>query len=174
MARDDEIALDRLTKRQKRPETGDVFRIRLANADYYFGLVLDGDMKVGPLAPGSIAVVVFSGGSASGEPGELDELPDRPLLMPPAIVNQRPWTLGYAEKIGTTDRRPGISLKFVDRGRGKVFDMYGKEVVAVPDDLTGVWGVGNEHTLADKIMASVGNARSYGNRVNPESEREGG
>ncbi len=150
---DDVIFLERLVpaRRQRRPQTGDVFRVRIVSGEYYFGLVVDGDMAVGPLAPGSILVVVFECCSKSGQFSDVDEIVNRPLLMPPAIVNQRPWTLGYAEKVGSTDKQPDIHYVFDDLVFGGLVDRHGQKVRQRQSDLAGVWGLGNEKTLEDKI-----------------------
>lgn len=147
--------LERLTGRQRRPTTGDIFRVRVVGGKYYFGLVVDGSMAIGPMAPGSILVVIFTGGSDTGELEDVSELLQRRLLTPPVIVNQRPWTLGYAEKLGSTDEQPDVKYVFDDVPFGKLVDRFGQEVPPGDYDLIGVWGLGNEGTLGDKIVAAL-------------------
>lgn len=152
----EDVKLQQLSKRQKRPATGDIFRVRTVDGEYFFGLVVDGDMPIGPMARGSILVIVFAEGSKSGDLEHPDDLFERPLLMPPAIVNQRPWTLGYAEKVGTTTRLPAGNFVFDDFAFGRLVDRHGTQVKATSDEPVGVWGLGNEHTLADKIASAIG------------------
>jgi hypothetical protein len=153
---DEEIKLEKLVGRQRRPKTGDIFRVRVIGGEYYFGLVVDGDMEIGPFGPGSILTVVFEGATVSGTLEDMDRLCERPLLMPPQIVNQRPWTLGYAEKIGTTDYMPEMDYMFEDLAFGKFVDRYGNEIKPPPDNnLVGWWALGNEWTLADVIVEAL-------------------
>jgi hypothetical protein len=148
------MRLAKLVTRQKRPASGDVFRVRV-DETYYFGLVVDGNMAIGPMAPGSILSVMFAGNSDSGVLEDLDRLCERPLLMPPDILNQRAWTLGYAEKIGTTDCRPKLNYVFRDPGFGKFVDRYGKETTPDSSELIGVWALGNEYSLSDAIVEAI-------------------
>jgi len=148
--------LEKITGRQKRPATGDAFRVKLLGGDYYFGLVVDGKMAVGPMAPGSILAVVFAGSSATGTLTNPDELCERSLLMPAQILNQRPWTMGYAEKIGTTERFPKVDYVLKSYGFGIFVDRYGNEVVAPSRDTPiGVWGIGDESILSEAISEAV-------------------
>lgn len=152
---DTPICLVKVTGRQKRPKTGDVFRVRTVADDYYFGLVIDGSMETGPLASGSILLVIFEGSSTSSPLLALDEIVKRQILMPPTIVNQRPWTLGYAETLGNTDQRPDIEYVLDRLSIGKLVNRHGQEVQRRSDGLVGVWGLGNEKTLADEIERAV-------------------
>ena len=152
MSEDEGPVLDKLTGRQKRPATGDVFRVRFADSPYYFGLVVDGNMAVGPMAPGSILVTIFSGGSESGEIEDFDELVQRPLFMPPAIVNQRPWTLGYAERVGAVEQFPRRDYFFWRPSLRQHYTQHGDAVSPPQDDSeVGIWGLGNEQTLSAKM-----------------------
>lgn len=171
MESDEPVRLEKLAGRQRRPATGDVFRIRVLGGPYYFGLVVDGNMEVGPMAPGSILTVIFQGSSDSGELSDFDALCRRVLLIPPIIVNQRPWTVGYAQKIGQTTARPEIDYTFYSYAFGKYVNQQGQEVANFsygeftdptgkrikvdPKTLIGTWGVGSEWALADEVMTAL-------------------
>jgi hypothetical protein len=72
--------------------------------------------------------------------------------MPPCILNQRLWTIGYAEKIGTTSCTPPIDYIFENLAFGTFVDRY-KGQVATPSDkkLVGTWGTGNEYTMSLEV-----------------------
>ena len=150
------IQLQKLVSHQRRPASGDIFRVRLISGVYYFGLVVDGNMEVGPMAPDSILSIVFKDSSNSGLLESVDQLQYDTLLMPPHITNQRPWTTGYAEKIGSTDRLSKMNFVFKDFGFGAFVDRFGHQVEPPTDgDLVGVWGVGNEWTMSEAITEAI-------------------
>ncbi len=74
MQLDEPLQLQKLVGRQRRPSTGDIFRVRLLNGNYYFGLVVDGNMEVSPMAPGAILSVIFKESSRVGILEGIDQL----------------------------------------------------------------------------------------------------
>jgi hypothetical protein len=118
-------------------------------------MVVDGSMARGPMGPGSILAVVFEGSSTSGKIDDPDSLAARRLLMPPFIVNQRPWTVGYAETIATTDRLPDVDYVFDDFAFGRLVDRNGAGVEATRSESVGEWGLGNEYTLANNMTNAL-------------------
>lgn len=151
------FSLTRLRSRQSRPATGDVYRIKVIDGPYYFGVVVDGDFT-GPMGPGAILSILFSGASDDGEAPVPDELVTRPLLIPPFIVNQRPWTSGYAEKLALKAEPPPLDYVFWRPATGTYVDVTGQAMPQPPTTtgMIGEWGVGNEFTLSDDIVTHVG------------------
>lgn len=156
MAHDEPMILEKLRKRQARPATGEVFRIKVVDGRHFFGLVVDADLD-GPMGPGAILAVILAGSSESGEPPAPDELRARPLLIPPFIVNQRPWTLGYAERIALRADPPDVPLVFWHPVTQRYVDSTGRPIASDPPDppMVGDWSVGNELTLADSLTVHL-------------------
>ncbi len=150
------MVLEKLVGRQRRPVTGDLFRVKIVGGDYYFGMVVDHDMEVSPIGRGGILALVFSGGSVTGLMGDFGMLIERPLLIPAKISNQRLWTMGYAEKIGTTSCAPPSGLVFRDLKYEEVyFDRFGREVPRPVEGFIGVWGLGNEYAMSGMIADAL-------------------
>ena len=112
-----------------------MFRLRLVDGDYYFGMVIEGNIEAGPFSPFGVLAVLFAGSSADGVLTDPDSLADRQLLIPPFIVYPRPWTVGYAEKIGEARRFPRVDYVFNDLAFRKHVDQHGNEV-EVPKGIT--------------------------------------
>lgn len=150
------FSLVKLSGRQKRPMMGDLFRVQLTDNRYFFGLVL-GEIAIGPVQLPTIAAVIFSGSSESGRVDDFVELTQRELQVPPQLLSQRPWTTGYAQKIGHLDVVPEFQLIFRDPAFEKWRNEHGDEIgVPPPGVASGIWGMGDERTLSDELMASLG------------------
>lgn len=149
------FSLVKLSGRQKRPIAGDIFRVQLTENRYFFGLVV-GEIAIGPVQLPTIAAVLFSGSSTSGHVEDFAELMQRELQVPPQLLSQRPWTTGYVEKIGHLDVLPEFKLIFRDPAFEKWRNEHGDDISGPPPGVTfGIWGIGDEHTLSDELMASL-------------------
>lgn len=141
---------------RRRPLVGDIFAGELLDGRWIFGRVVRTDAEA--LGPGGGAYVLVYIYDSPSESVDIRPplTPDR-LLIPPEMVNRRPWTRGYFRTIenrpiGREDTLPQHCF-IADSGLYR--DEYGATLTG-PSDPVGQFGLGNERTLDDKISLALG------------------
>jgi hypothetical protein len=135
---------------------GDIFALQVRAGEYLYGRLIRADARV---LPGVDCNLVYIYRFSSRDPRRVSTLLPTELLIAPALVNQKPWTLGYFQKIehrpllADVDVLPGHC--FVD-SRGKHHDELGREQSHRRDVPCGVWGVGNHRTVDDDVSRALG------------------
>lgn len=140
--------LKKLTKRQNRPKTGDLFEVVLDGGERYEGVVLDAESQY-PV-PSSILAVIFSEPLVNSVILTEDLGPHK-LAVPAFFSNPRPWSLGYARIVGHVDNLPDVEFYFRDPARNRVLTKKGTQVDESRSGQTALYGLGNEKTLADAL-----------------------
>jgi hypothetical protein len=107
------------------------------------------------LFPVQHLVYFYVGQSESKQPQRV--LSPTDLLIPPLVVNQKPWTLGYFGRIFRAPLLPGDVLAahcFRDF-RGRYFSDAGEELKAATGPC-GEWGLQSYLTVDDALSVALG------------------
>ena len=142
------VDLKKLTARQKRPKTGDLFEVELDGGGRYEGVVLDAESQ--HPVPGSILTAIFCEPPV-GNVLLAEDLAHHKLAVPAFFSNPRLWSLGYARIIGHVDNLPDVEFYFRDPARGRLLTKNGTQVDEPTSGPTALYGLGNEKTLADAL-----------------------
>lgn len=142
-----------------KPQSGDVFAIRLPDETHIFGRVIDADIK-DPLRapmPGAYLIYIYGERSAAMEP-DLAALTTDRLLLPPVFINKMPWTKGYFATVQQNALEPTDRLArhcFWSAGRGIYVD---ENRNPLPHEIQpcGDWGLSSYRWLDDQISDALG------------------
>jgi hypothetical protein len=143
--------------REKR-EPGDVFVYQMPDGLYRFGRLVARDIAVGGFerSPAQHLVYFYRGESATKD--VLPDLDNLDFLVPPLVVNQKPWTLGYFERVARAPITAGQRLPthcFRDSLRGRYFDETGSELSS-PVEPCGEWALQSYRTVDDTLSSVLG------------------
>ncbi|MFJ3958066.1 hypothetical protein [Arthrobacter sp. NPDC090010] len=142
----------------KRPQTGDVFDIRLPGFRLP-GRVLTTEMNF-PGAPGFKVVYIFNPVNDDWDPFvDRSPLQVSNLLVEPEVVNNLGWSRKYFRTLMRSEFLPGEKLnktRFVSRSRKipEFYDEYGNR--ADESEFPGLYGVGNYATVDASVSAALG------------------
>lgn len=131
------------------PEIGDIFKVNPRDDIYFYGVVLNNHIH-NINGDDLLLVLIFKQnvdikGSISNGVKEDD------LLLPPQIVGKEYWTRGYFYNVEHYDEILNVKdYGFYSIGKGKFFDVYGKELANQPK-LLGTYGVATISGIARKI-----------------------
>jgi hypothetical protein len=91
---------EKLFGRGRRPAAGDVFTARLAGHKL-MGLVVGADLHGVEAPMGGDNLVYVYDPERWPDAIPTDQVEPDDLLIPPSFTNQRPWTIGYFQKVGS-------------------------------------------------------------------------
>ena len=133
-----------MKKTRKRPKEGDVFALQPISGMFYFGKVIQTDVKsTDSFVNGATLIYVYSRCSHRKElPYDLETAE---FLIPPQIVNFRPWLDGYFETVGNipvTEAERNVPFGFWDLLRKRFIDINQKELNNEPE-YWGCYGLGS-------------------------------
>ena len=143
--------------REKR-EPGDVFVYQMPDELYRFGRLIARGVAVGGFEPSPIQHLVYFYRGESSSKSDLPNLQQLNLLVPPLVVNQKPWTLGYFERVARLPISSGESLAshcFRDSLRGRFFDEHGHQLDRSVEPC-GEWALQSYRTVDDALSAALG------------------
>lgn len=145
---------------RKRRLPGDVFAYQMPDGMFRFGRLIAMDVPLFGANIGTNMVYFFRG--ASLDKVAPQELQPTDLLLPPLLVNQKPWTLGFFEVI---DRRPlkaGETLAvhcfrspLLRYGRVQYFNEAGIEIEQSVEPC-GFWALHSYRTVDDALSDVLG------------------
>jgi len=146
-----------LKRSRKKPIAGDVFVMHMPGRGYLFGLVASVDARMRFMEEVPLTLVyVYKYILESPKPIPLLKRDD--LLIPPQLINERPWTTGVFQTVEHRslthdDLLPVHCFRSVSSGR-----FYDDAVNELPDRVEpcGEYGFGNERTSDDKISEALG------------------
>lgn len=103
------------------------------------------------MGPGAILTVIVQAPSVTGEfPGIQSR--NRNLFSAPMIINQRLWTLGYADSVDAMYEIDSGNFRFWRAATERFVDVNGKSTDApFATQEAGIWGVGTEFTVSDLV-----------------------
>lgn len=128
------LIMEVITKSRKKPKAGDIFVLKIISGPYFFGRVIKTEVDAG--FGGRIAYLIYIYRDSSSNADELPDLDKNRLIIPPMMINQRPWIEGYFQ---TISHKPILEDDQFKRhcfrnSRGVFFDEYGN---ALPKPVTG-------------------------------------
>lgn len=140
--------LNVIKRRKIIPRKGDVFLVNLNESLYFFGIVINDNIK-NINGEGLYVIMNFRDKAKS-----LDDtnfiLDYEKLLIEPSIVGKEYWTRGYFYNTGITlESLPPIDYGFYSVGKGN-FDEYGNEIYK-EQYLLGTFGVATISGIAYEI-----------------------
>lgn len=142
---------------RKRRLPGDVFVYQMPDAMFRFGRLIATDVPVF----GAAHMVYFFRG-ASVDKVAPQEVHPADLLMPPLLMNQKPWTLGYFEVIERRPLKSGDILAvhcfrsmMLRYGKYQYFNDCGCELEQ-PVEPCGYWSLSSYRTVDDKLSDALG------------------
>lgn len=143
-----------------RPRDGDVFVARIGETTCP-GRVVSTQAKAGPSMT-AILTYVFQPVEEGWSPeGQREALAVSRLLVPPFLVNAKPWTQRYFCRVANLDFAAGERLEphcFRD-SRGWFFDEHGQRTDA-PVEPVGPWGLQSVRTVDDMLSDALGIPRA--------------
>lgn len=95
-----ETNLQPLKRSRAKPESGDIFAMRLQDGRYIFGRVILSDLPRGKAPmPTSNLIYIYDVPATEKVPAPMESLSRERLLIPPQFVNRLPWSKGNFENI---------------------------------------------------------------------------
>lgn len=144
----------RSSREQRVP--GDFFAYEMPDGVRRYGRLIARSVGIGNMEPTPVQhLVYFYGAGAEGEfdPGKCD--PHR-LLVPPLVVNQKPWTLGLFERVARLPLRAGDVLPshgFYCGWRNQYFDEMSREI-SQPAGPCGEFGL-HSYLTVDRCLSEA-------------------
>jgi hypothetical protein len=125
---------------------------------YRFGRLVARNIAVGGFEPSPVQHLVYFYRGESATKDVVPDLGNLDLLLPPLVVNQKPWTLGYFERVArvpiTADQKLHTHC-FRDALRGRYFDETGAELASASEPC-GEWALQSYRTVDDALSSALG------------------
>lgn len=138
------LNLEILKKTRQLPKRGDVFVVKINSQQYYyFGRIIKIDVNSGFDLNEGILIYIYN--EKSKDKSKIpDNFDKNKLLIPPMMVNRKPWTTGYLETLKNIPLKESDFFQlhcFRDPVRGWLFDEYGNRLEHELDCPTGPYGL---------------------------------
>lgn len=148
-----------MRKSRKKPQEGDVFVLQPIEGEFYFGKVIQTNLKsIDSFVNGMTLIYVYQYSSNNKElPGTLE---NEELLIPPVVVNNRPWTMGYFETIGNvgvSESERNVDFAFWDVLREKYVDFTTKEEMVLKHEpkYRSILGLGSYGVIGKEVHKAL-------------------
>lgn len=155
--------LEYLKKSNKPVEAGEIFVYKMKKQPYGYGRVIRGNVSMGMKALPSAMMwasilMAYIYDAFSEDKEAIPSLSCNRLLIPPILINRRPWTKGFFETIARPPLQKGDFLPmhcFHSASIGGYVDEDGRRL---PRKLQpcGVFAFGNEYTTDVEISLALG------------------
>lgn len=150
------INLEILSPSRKKPKIGDVFAIKPLSRDYYFGQVIKTDVDSGFGKVNNFLIYIFN--ATAKDFASVPKLSRTNLLIPPMVVNLKPWTLGYFQFVRNnplTEILPEHS--FLCTMRKVYFNEYGQKQTKPIDGIpAGRYGLASYGAVSEEMSEALG------------------
>ena len=151
-----EVALVKMKRSNKEPEIGDIFIIQPEKELYYYGKVIQTKINsINVFYKGMYLIYIYDKWTR-GKKSDIN-LDSIPLLIPPMIVNKRPWTMGYIETIKksyVSDYDLSIDYGFWDVLRNKHYDIKDNILLYAPE-YSGIYGLSSYGAIAKEVHRAI-------------------
>lgn len=148
--------LEYLKKSYKPVEAGDIFVYKMKKHPYGYGRVIRTNVTMMEAWGGIIMVYVYD--AFSEDKNAIPTLNRNRLLIPPILINRRPWTKGFFETVAKLPLQKGDVLPvhcFHAIFPTRYVDEEGKELRDRIEPC-GVFGLGNEYTTDVELSRALG------------------
>lgn len=153
--------LRQLCRSRSNPVTGDYFAIKL-DLGYLFGRVVDTKARwaEGDHIKDANLIYIFRRLWPEMSLPDTAYLLPGELLIPPMVINDRPWSMGYFEKVASASIEPAEKLArhYFRDVRNRYFDEYAVEVQN-PSGPVGVLGLESFLTVDSAVEKALDTGR---------------
>ena len=148
-----------MKKSRKKPKEGDVFVLQPIEGVFYFGKVIQTNVEsIDSFVNAMTLIYVYQYSSISKEMP--DVLEDEELLIPPVVVNYRPWTMGYFETIGNvgvSESERNVDFAFWDVLREKYVDITTGQAIVLKHEpkYRSIFGLGSYGVVGKEVHKAL-------------------
>lgn len=145
-----------MKKSSKKPKEGDVFAIQPAKGKFYFGKVIQTNLKsIDSFINGMTLIYIYNYCSIEKEiPLELEK---EEFLIAPTIVNNQPWLKGYFETIGNkqvSENEKTVDFAFWDTLKEEYVDINGQVLKNEPQYWS-IYGLGSYGVVGKEVKKAI-------------------
>ena len=145
-----------MKKSSKKPQEGDVFVLQPVIGKFYFGKVIQTDLKsLDSFINGMTLIYIYNYCSIEKEiPLELEK---EELLIAPIIVNNQPWLKGYFETIGNKqvlENEKTIDFAFWNTLKKEYVDINGYVIKSKPQ-YSSIYGLGSYGVVGKEVRKAI-------------------
>lgn len=153
------LCLEVLSKTRREPTPGDLFVLKVKGKGYFYGAVVKTGVNAG--FGGNIGILVYIYGKEYREKAMVPPVLSREdLLIPPLMVNRKPWTKGFFEWVGhgeVSELAPYDFHCFRDV-RNQIVNEYGEIVKKCTGRPVGQYGLASYGAVSREIAAKFSTA----------------
>ena len=140
----------------KKPQEGDVFVLQPVEGQFYFGKVIKTNLvSIDSFINGSTLIYIYQ--YCSGEKVIPHDLENKEFLIPPAVVNNRPWSMGYFETIcnvEVSEKEKNADFAFWDVLR-EIFVDINKQPVKKKPKYWSDFGLGSYGVIGKEVQKAI-------------------
>ena len=145
-----------MKKSSKKPQEGDVFVLQPLIGKFYFGKVIQTDLKsIDSFINGMTLIYIYNYCSIEKEiPLELEK---EEFLIAPIIVNNQPWLKGYFETIGNKqvlENEKTVDFAFWDTLKKEYVDINGQVIKNKPQYWS-IYGLGSYGVVGKEVRKAI-------------------
>lgn len=145
-----------MKKSMKKPQEGDIFVLQPQKMVFYFGKVIQTDLKtIDSFIKGMTLIYIYE--YSRHDKVLLKNLEEENLLIAPMIVNNQPWSRGYFETIGNvpvSEKEKKLEFAFWDVLREEYVDLYGQVVKNRPKYCS-IYGLGSYGSVGKEVQKAL-------------------
>ena len=145
-----------MKKSSKHPQQGDVFILQPQKNLFYFGKVIQINLKsTDSLIKGMTLIYIYD--SSNGEKVVPKHFDEEELLISPIIVNNQPWIRGYFEtidNISVSEREKNLEFGFWDLLTREYVDVQGKKIKNRPKYCS-IYGLGSYGIVGKEVQNAL-------------------
>lgn len=153
MAFNDLIAM---RKTMKKPQEGDVFVLQPISGRFYFGKVIETDVKSkDSFINGMMLIYIYQ--CYSFDQVIPQDIESNELLIAPMVVNYQPWRKGYFETIGNvgvSQKERNMEFAFWHVLKKKYVDINGQVIENKPK-YCGIFGLGSYGAVGKEVQKAI-------------------
>lgn len=145
-----------MKKTLKNPQEGDVFALQPQKNIFYFGKVIQTNLKsTDSFIKGMTLIYIYDYFcSEKVVPYDLD---DEELLIAPMVVNNQPWIRGYFETVNNvpvSEREKNLEFGFWDVLTKEYLDIHGMKIRKKPKYCS-IYGLGSYGIVGKEVQKAI-------------------
>ncbi len=145
-----------MNKSINNPHEGDVFVLQPKKNVFYFGKVIQTDLKSeDSLISGTILIYIYD--CFCNDKLTIHDLNGEELLVAPMIVNNQPWEKGYFETIDNvpvSERERSLEFGFWDLLTEEYLDIQGMKIGKKPKYCS-IYGLGSYGVVGKEVQKAI-------------------
>lgn len=145
-----------MKKSSKKPQEGDVFALQPIKGKFYFGKVIQTNLKSRDSFINGMTLIYIYDYSSLAKETPLD-LEREELLISPMIVNNQLWLKGYFETIGNvqiSEKEKNLDFAFWDTLKEEYVDINGHVLKDEPQYWS-VYGLGSYGIVGKEVKKAI-------------------